>query len=53
VKGFVRDTSTQKGIPEAVIMVKGINHNISTASYGDFWRLLVPGKYEVSAVAPG
>ncbi|XP_071179438.1 carboxypeptidase D-like [Mytilus edulis] len=53
VKGFVRDDTTKAGIPEAVIIVGNIKHNITTAGYGDYWRLLVPGKYEISAVAPG
>ena len=40
-------------IPNAVISVKGRYHNVRTASSGDFWRLLTPGKYDVTASAPG
>ncbi|XP_033747517.1 carboxypeptidase D-like isoform X2 [Pecten maximus] len=52
-KGFVKDSETDEPIPNAVIMVSGIDHNITTASYGDFWRLLVPGTYTLSAVSEG
>ena len=40
-------------IPNAVISVKGRYHNVRTASSGDFWRPLTPGKYDVTASAPG
>ena len=52
VHGFVKD---QHGTPivDAVIHVKGIKHNVTTARYGDFWRLLVPGDYQVYACAKG
>ncbi|XP_073418927.1 probable carboxypeptidase X1 isoform X1 [Dendrobates tinctorius] len=53
IKGVVRDKDTNQGIPEAVIMVDGINHDIRTATDGDYWRLLNPGEYEVTAKAEG
>ena len=52
VKGFVRD-QYGFGIRGAVIEVEGIDHNLITATYGDFWRILVPGTYNVSSFAPG
>ena len=52
IKGFVRDENGN-GIAGAIIHVMGINHNVTTANFGDFWRLLIPGNYSVSAEAKG
>ena len=49
IKGLVTDKDTGKGIPAANIVVKEINHNIYTTNRGEYWRLLVPGKYHVYA----
>uniref|UniRef100_A0A8C3UV97 Carboxypeptidase X, M14 family member 1 n=1 Tax=Catharus ustulatus TaxID=91951 RepID=A0A8C3UV97_CATUS len=53
IKGVVRDSDTELGIPNAIISVDGINHDVRTASDGDYWRLLNPGEYEVTARAEG
>ncbi|XP_077334466.1 inactive carboxypeptidase-like protein X2 isoform X2 [Lithobates pipiens] len=53
IKGVVRDKDTGKGVPEAIIAVDGLNHHIRTALDGDYWRLLNPGDYEVTAKAEG
>ncbi|NXJ71782.1 AEBP1 protein, partial [Rostratula benghalensis] len=52
IKGLVTD---QQGEPiaNATIVVGGINHNVKTASSGDYWRILNPGEYRVSARAEG
>ncbi|NXM60790.1 AEBP1 protein, partial [Illadopsis cleaveri] len=52
IKGVVTD---QQGEPiaNATIVVGGINHNVRTASSGDYWRILNPGEYRVSARAEG
>ncbi|XP_045430418.1 probable carboxypeptidase X1 isoform X1 [Pipistrellus kuhlii] len=53
IAGFVRDKDTELGIADAVIAVDGINHDVTTAWGGDYWRLLTPGDYMVTASAEG
>lgn len=64
IKGFVTDESDKNSInhdegivgnpiQNAIIRVTGINYNVSTSHYGDYWRLLMPGSYEVTAYANG
>uniref|UniRef100_A0A8C3FKJ9 F5/8 type C domain-containing protein n=1 Tax=Chrysemys picta bellii TaxID=8478 RepID=A0A8C3FKJ9_CHRPI len=53
IKGVVRDKDTEQGIADAIIAVDGINHDVRTAFDGDYWRLLNPGEYEVTAAAEG
>ncbi|KAM6268081.1 putative carboxypeptidase X1 [Spheniscus humboldti] len=53
IKGVVRDRETEQGIANAIISVDGINHDVRTAFDGDYWRLLNPGEYEVTARAEG
>ncbi|XP_022448779.1 adipocyte enhancer-binding protein 1 [Delphinapterus leucas] len=50
IKGVVMD---EQGIPiaNATISVSGINHGVKTASGGDYWRILNPGEYRVTAHA--
>nr|XP_012803042.1 adipocyte enhancer-binding protein 1 isoform X1 [Jaculus jaculus] len=52
IKGVVTD---EQGVPiaNATISVNGINHGVKTASRGDYWRILNPGEYRVTAQAEG
>eukprot|EP01135_Chromosphaera_perkinsii_P008466 Nk52_evm34s1360 gene=Nk52_evmTU34s1360 len=51
-KGFVLDEK-KKPIIGAEILVSGIDHVIHSGFFGDFYRLLVPGSYTITAKAPG
>ena len=61
VKGFITESDSDNSpygiigtpIQNAVISVSGINYNVTSSTYGDYWRLLVPGDYEITASATG
>jgi len=52
VKGFVT-SSDGRAISNAVISVKGAGLDVTTAAMGDYWRILLPGNYNITAHAKG
>lgn len=50
VKGFVFSTNCNP-LPNATIHIVDRDHNVTTACDGDYWRLLVPGEYQLMAIA--
>jgi len=66
IKGMIRDANTGKGISGATVHVRNItrtnkadrmdadiDHDVTSASGGDYWRLLTPGEYEIIVAADG
>ncbi|KAF7244400.1 Carboxypeptidase D [Varanus komodoensis] len=53
VKGFVLDAKDGRGILNATISVANLDHHVATYKSGDYWRLLTPGTYKVTASARG
>lgn len=52
IKGMVLDENNNP-LPQAVISVGGINHDVTSGDHGDYFRLLLPGTYIVTVSAPG
>ncbi|XP_016422867.1 inactive carboxypeptidase-like protein X2 isoform X3 [Sinocyclocheilus rhinocerous] len=52
IKGVVRDVDGNL-LANATVSVEGIKHDVKTAAAGDYWRLLNPGEYRVTARADG
>ncbi|XP_075389569.1 carboxypeptidase N catalytic chain [Tenrec ecaudatus] len=52
IKGMVLDDN-DNNLAGAVISVSGINHDVTSGEDGDYFRLLLPGSYIVTATAPG
>jgi hypothetical protein len=53
ISGVVRSSADNSGLQGAVISVREVKHNITTSKDGEYWRLLLPGQYELQASAPG
>ena len=52
VKGLVLDANNNS-IHGAYVSVEGINYNVTTTERGEYWRLLLPGEYTLTASASG
>eukprot|EP00112_Aurelia_sp_Birch-Aquarium-sp1_P017416 Seg4035.2 transcript_id=Seg4035.2/GoldUCD/mRNA.D3Y31 product="Carboxypeptidase D" protein_id=Seg4035.2/GoldUCD/D3Y31 len=52
IKGFVKDQQG-KPIKGATVSIGDRRHDIKTEKDGDFWRLLVPGTYDVTVRSKG
>ncbi|CAM9214856.1 unnamed protein product, partial [Lampetra fluviatilis] len=52
IKGVVLDPEGV-GIPNAVVAVEEIDHDVTTGAMGDYFRLLNPGEYKVTVRADG
>ncbi|XP_017320328.1 probable carboxypeptidase X1 isoform X1 [Ictalurus punctatus] len=53
IKGVVRDKDTKLGIANAIVKIEDLDHDIRSATDGDYWRLLNPGEYKVIVWAEG
>ncbi|KAJ3618507.1 hypothetical protein MTP99_006487 [Tenebrio molitor] len=52
VKGLVTNANDE-AVLDADVVVVGIAHNVTTSNKGEYWRLLLPGEYEMYATAYG
>ncbi|KAK6642191.1 hypothetical protein RUM44_013914 [Polyplax serrata] len=52
VRGVVLDEK-QNPIEGARVIVENIKHDVTTTARGEYWRLLLPGKYKISVEANG
>lgn len=61
VKGHVRDAVTGQPLPNTIIHVKNVTagrnddilHDVTSVHDGDYWRLLTPGQYVITAYRDG
>ena len=53
IKGFVLDDERSQPIVGAIIAIDGREHHATTYKDGDFWKLLLPGSYQVTVKADG
>ena len=52
IRGIVIDDRTKLPIKNCTIQIQEVNHNVTTYDFGDYWRVLAPGHYNVIASHP-
>lgn len=53
VHGYVKEANSGAPLFNVNIMVEGIRHNLTTGKFGEYYRLLLPGTYNITAMASG
>ncbi|KAJ8392156.1 hypothetical protein AAFF_G00079620, partial [Aldrovandia affinis] len=53
VRGYIREAENGTALSNVRILVAGINHNVTTGKFGDYYRLLLPGSYNFTASLQG
>lgn len=53
IKGVVVDSITKDPIEKAVVTVEGIFHGVVTTKRGEYWRILLPGVFNITFSAFG
>lgn len=53
IKGTVADAVSGKLLAGAIVQVSGRNHNVTTSSFGDYFRILLPGHYSIDYIHTG
>jgi carboxypeptidase D len=53
IKGVVVDSITKDPVEKAAVVVEGINHGVVTTKRGEYWRILLPGVYNITVSAFG
>lgn len=53
VKGVIVDVFNNQPIANAHVQVDGAYSTVFTTKRGEYWRHLIPGRYKISARAPG
>lgn len=53
VKGLIRNRESMAPIQQATVSIEGINHDVKSTTSGEYWRLLLPGVYNITVTASG
>lgn len=53
IKGIISDSLTGHTLPNVTIQVANRSHNVYSSEYGDYFRILLPGFYEIMYLKEG